>query len=440
MLEFLILASLLLINALFAMSEISIVSSRRVRLEQLAAKGDKGAKAALHLSDNPTRFLSTVQAGITVTAILAGAFGEKALVGDVEEQLREIPWIAPAAGVVSLIAVMSVITFLSLLVGELVPKRIGMAFPETIARSTAGLMIVISRLASPLVTFLTFSTNVVLAVLRIKTPATEQVSEDDVRALIRQGKREGVFHETEQRLLDRVLRLDDLKARALMVPRHEVVWLDVASDAEMIRLTVATSPFSHFPVCDGELDTVLGFVHVKDLVKHGLVSGGAISLRELCRPMLYVPENTAALKLLDVFRAKRAHLAMVVDEYGGIQGLVTLNDIVDVVLGSLPSHGMGGEDSEAMVTVRADGSVLVDGSLPIDELARVTGNDPHDFASDRGVVTVAGLVLTLLGHVPKTGEKVTHRNVELEVMDMDRARVDKVLAKRIDTTAPALGI
>ena len=440
MLEFLILASLLLINALFAMSEISIVSSRRVRLEQLAAKGDKGAKAALHLSDNPTRFLSTVQAGITVTAILAGAFGEKALVGDVEEQLREIPWIAPAAGVVSLIAVMSVITFLSLLVGELVPKRIGMAFPETIARSTAGLMIVISRLASPLVTFLTFSTNVVLAVLRIKTPATEQVSEDDVRALIRQGKREGVFHETEQRLLDRVLRLDDLKARALMVPRHEVVWLDVASDAEMIRLTVATSPFSHFPVCDGELDTVLGFVHVKDLVKHGLVSGGAISLRELCRPMLYVPENTAALKLLDVFRAKRAHLAMVVDEYGGIQGLVTLNERVDVVLGSLPSHGMGGEDSEAMVTVRADGSVLVDGSLPIDELARVTGNDPHDFASDRGVVTVAGLVLTLLGHVPKTGEKVTHRNVELEVMDMDRARVDKVLAKRIDTTAPALGI
>jgi putative hemolysin len=431
----LILLSLLMINALFAMSEIAVVSSRRVRLEQLAARGDHGAKMALKLSSNPTRFLSTVQIGITVTAILAGAFGEKALVGDVEESLKQIDWLKPAAGVVSVIVVMGGITFLSLLLGELVPKRIGMAFPEVIARATAGLMLVISRIASPLVTLLTFSTNLILATLRIRPPTEEEhVSEDEVRAMIFKGKQAGVFHEAEQRLLERVLRLDDLKARALMVPRTDVTWLDVNATADMMQLTVATSPFSHFPVCDGELDTVIGFVHVKDLVKHGLVSGGQINLRELAHPVLYVPENTLALKLLDVFRTKRMHIAMVVDEYGAIQGLITLNDIVDVVLGTLPGQG---DDGESMLTVRDDGSILVDGRLPLDELARALGIDPHDFAVDGGIGTVAGLVLVQLGHVPKSGEKAVFRNVELEVVDMDRARVDKVIARRMGEAVPA---
>lgn len=436
LLTFAILLVLLLINAAFAMSEIAIVSSKRVRLEQLASKGDRGAASALKLANNPTRFLSTAQIGITVTAILAGAFGEKALVGELEEELKKIEWLGRAAPIVSLVFVVGSITFFSLLVGELVPKRIGMAFPVPIARATAGAMLVISRIAAPLVAVLSWSTAVILATLRIKPGDghNEEVSEDDVRAMINKGADSGVFHASEQRLLERVLRLDDLRIRALMVPRSEIIWLDCSAGPEMLRLAVATSPFSHFPVCDGELDNVIGFIHVKELVKHGMISGGQINLRELAHGVLYVPENTAVLKLLDVFRDKRAHIAMVVDEYGVLVGLITLNDIVDVVLGSLPRRG---DDDEPMITVRDDGSVLVDGQLPLDELARALGIDPHDFEQDAGMAarasaaTVAGLILLLLGHVPKTGEKTVYRTIELEVVDMDRSRIDKVLARRV---------
>lgn len=435
----LILAGLLLINAIFAMSEIAVVSARRVRLEPLAAKGDRGAKLALKLIDHPTRFLSTVQVGITVVAVLAGVFGEKTIASQLELELARIPLIAPAASVIAIVVVVGTITFFSVVIGELVPKRIGLAYPETIARTTAGPMMVLSKIATPLVVTLSASCEAILALLRIKSVADTSVSEDDVRAMIRRGGSEGIFHESEQRILDRVLRLDDLKVRALMVSRSDIVWLDAAAPAATVRLTVATSPYSHFPVCDGSFDNLLGFVHIKDLVKHGLIAGDEMNLRELARPALFVPENTAALKFLDVLKAKRQHLAVVVDEYGAMQGLITLNDVMDTVLGTFPAVMQGADSAltggEAALTVREDGSVLVDGWLPLDELARAMNIDPHDFAIDEMAGTVAGLVLRILGRVPKTGDRAHYQGVELEVVDMDRARIDKVLARRVASRA-----
>ncbi len=428
-----LLAALVLINAAFAMSEIALVSVRKIRLEQEAARGDRRAAMALALSSNPTRFLSIVQVGITLIGILAGAIGEQTLADDVSESISGISVLAPFADGLAIVIVVLAIGYFSLIFGELVPKRMAMTRPEAFAKFFAPPMLVISVVAAPLIKLLTLSTDLVLWLLRVSPPATESVSEEDVKAMIEKGTEEGVFEESEQAIVQRVFRLGDLPVGALMVPRSEIVWLNESESADRIRVVVATEPFSHFPVCRKGLDDIVGVVHVKDMVRNGLIVGGDIRLAELVEDPIFVPATTPALRVLDGFRESRNHVAFVVDEYGVLKGLVTLNDLLQAIVGDLSREG---EPEAPSAIARGDGTWLVDGRLTIRGMldALEIELDDDDLPSD--VHTVGGLVLSSLGRGPATGEIASWRELTLEVVDMDGQRVDKVLVSRVAPGEP----
>lgn len=428
MIDLLVLVILLLLNGLFAMSEIALVSSRKNRLQQSAAKGESGAAAALALVGEPTRWMSTVQIGITLIGVLCGAFGERSIASKLAAWLGAWPALVPWANAISLLAVVLLITYLSLIIGELVPKRLAMVNPEAIAKVVAAPMQFLSRLTSPLVYILSGSTEFVLRVLRSKPGTHLDVSEEDVRGMIAEGARTGVFQPEEQELVERVFRVGDLRVASIMVPRSDIVWLNEGDTAQRVRITVGTSPYSHFPVCRGSIDQLLGVVHVKDLVKYGLIAGTEMNVSELAQTPLYVPETTPVLNLIDLFEQNRTHIAFVVDEYGALEGLVTLADITGALLGEIKRRG----DEEPPDAVRRpDGSWLVDGSLPLHELTEIVGLAEPGEEEQPEVNTVAGIVLALLGHIPHTGETVDWRGWRFEVVDMDRQRVDKILVSRL---------
>ena len=420
--ELLILLILIVINGVFAMSEIAVVSSKHVLLEQAAAKGDKRAGAAMKLADDPTRFLSTVQIGITLIGITMGVFGGEALADDFQKHVEKVEILRPYAHAVAVGCVVLFLTYLSLVVGELFPKRVGMSFPETIARFVARPMTVLSRITAPAVKLLSFSTDLLLAIFRIHPKPKQEVTEDEVKGLIERGTEAGVFQEAEQEIVERVFKLGDQRVSNLMVPRADIDWLEADSPADMVRVAVATSSRSHFPVCRGGLDHLIGVVHVKDLVKSGLLTRD-IDLVALAQKPLYVPENMPALKALETFRKSRTHIAFVLDEYGTLEGLITVNDIVAGAMGELTRAG---EEDESLVVKRADGSMLVDGMLPVDELKRMLKVESLP-KEDAAYQTVGGLMMAVMSRVPKTGDIYTWDRFTIEVMDMDRARVDKVL-------------
>lgn len=418
----LVLLLLMLVSGVFAMSELAVVSSRRILLEQRANKGDRLAASALRLANEPTRFLSTVQLCITFAAILAGALGESALSHHVEEWLKAIPSVAAhAAGIADAIVVAGV-GYVTLVIGELVPKRIGMAYPEPIARVVAKPMHVISWLTAPVVRLLSFSTDVILKLMHVKEFHHQEVTEDEIKGLIEKGTEAGVFQEAEQEIVERVFRLGDQRVSNLMVPRADIDWLEADSPADLVRVAVATSSRSHFPVCRGGLDHLIGVVHVKDLVKSGLLTKD-IDLVAMAQKPLFVPESMPALKALETFRKSKTHVAFVLDEYGTLEGLITVNDIVAGTFGEMTRAG---EEDENLVVKRADGSMLIDGMLPVDELKRLLGVDalPKEDASYH---TVGGLMMAVMSRVPKTGDIYTWERFTIEVVDMDRQRVDKVL-------------
>jgi len=413
---------LIVINGIFAMSEIAVVSSKHVLLEQAANKGDKRAGAAMKLAEDPTRFLSTVQIGITLIGITMGVFGGEALADDFEKHVAKVPLLQPYAHGIAVGCVVLFLTYLSLVVGELFPKRVGMSFPETIARIVARPMTVLSRITAPAVKLLSVSTDLLLAVFQIHPKPKQEVTEDEVKGLIEKGTEAGVFQEAEQEIVERVFKLGDQRVSNLMVPRADIDWLEADSPADMVRVAVATSSRSHFPVCRGGLDHLIGVVHVKDLVKSGLLTKD-IDLVALAQKPLYVPESMPALKALETFRTSRTHIAFVLDEYGTLEGLITVNDIVAGAMGELTRAG---EEDESLVVKRADGSMLVDGMLPVDELKRMLDVDELP-KEDAAYQTVGGLMMAVMARVPKTGDVFTWDRFTLEVMDMDRARVDKVL-------------
>lgn len=421
--EILILLFLVVVNAVFAMAEMAVVSSRRMRLQQAADHGDKGAAAALALANAPTRFLSTVQVGITMIAIFMGAFGERTLADDLRSALASLPALAPHAGWLSFLIVALAITYISLVIGELVPKRLALNNPERIAGALAPSMRMVAKVASPLVGVLSGSTDVILRLLGARSPSAQAVSEEEIKGLIAQGAKSGVFHETEHKLVERVFRLGDRVVSELMVPRTEIDWLPADASVERVRVAVATSPHSHFPVCRGSLDHIIGVVHVKDLVKHGLISD-RVDIIALAQQPLFVPETMPALRALESFRQAHTHIAFVLDEYGAIEGLITLNDIVEAIVGEITRQG---EETDPEVVQRADGSWLLDGLLPIDRLRELM-NVRSLPAEDRAeFVTVGGLVMSYLGRVPRTGDTFEWGRFRFEVVDMDRQRVDKVL-------------
>lgn len=425
-----ILLVLIAINGVFAMSEIAIVSSRKVRLAAAAERGQAGAAAALKVAENPGSFLSTIQIGITLIVLSAGAFGEASLASSLAEWLRHFAFIAPYAGPVSTIIVILVITYFSLVLGELVPKRIALNHPEAIASFMAKPMRVLSKVTAPAVHVLTFSTDVLLKLFGSKTSSEEHVTEEDIRGVIERGAASGAIAVKEQELVERVFRVGDQQVSALMVPRTDIDWIDAAATTERIRVAVATTSHSHFPVCRGSVENIVGVVHVKDLVKHGLLTQ-QIELESLARPPIFVPETMPALTVLEEFKKAELHLAFILDEYGVLIGLVTLNDVVDAVIGEINRKG---DESEPMIVQREDGSWLLDGLLSVEELMALMDTPILPKLEDVGYQTVSGLIMANLGRVPRTGDTVTWHDWTFEVVDMDRRRVDKVLLTRSHNT------
>lgn len=424
----LILLFLLLLNGVFAMSELAMMTSRQSRLQQSAAEGSKGAAAALALASHPTRFLSIVQMGITLVGILAGAIGERAFAIRLEEVIAGVPALAPYGDSIALGLVVIVITYVSLVLGELVPKRLALTYPELIASTISRPLTILSRIGAWPVRLLTWSTEAVIKILRVKPIEGDDVSEEDVRALMARAASNGVFTRQEHALFNRLLRVGDFTVRDLMVPRREIVWVEESARPEDLRALLAMNPYSHFPVCRGGLDHLLGAVHIKDLIAYGLLAGADFPITAVAQKPLLVSPATPALRLLDQFKAARVHIALVVDKHNAIQGLLTLNDVVSALVGNVSRRN---EESTPRAIRRADGSWLIDGRLPMAELLATLGLTPDE--TTEGIRTAAGLVLTQLGRPPKEAEHVAWRGWDLEVVDMDGAEVDQILATQAAT-------
>jgi putative hemolysin len=417
-LEIPVVVFLILINGLLAMSELALVSSRKSRLEHLANQGSRGARAALRLIDEPSRFLSTVQIGITSVGIIAGAFSGATLGQRLGAWLNTFPSISPYGNSLGIGITVVGITYLSLIIGELVPKRIALTQPERVATLVAGPMRGLSWAAAPAVWVLHLSTEGVLGLLGLRGTPETTVTEEEIKSLIAEGTQAGIFVPQEQAMIEGVLRLADRSVRVIMTPRARIVWLDVNADRNAIVEMVQAHRFSRLLVCDGSVDHPVGFIHTKHLLPEALRCED-IPLSDLVIPLLCVPDRTTVLKLLNRFKKERVHLAVVVDEYGATEGLVTLTDVIEAIAGDLPERG---EDHGPQIVRRDDGSWLADGTTPTDEVEAATG---IDMGKDVGML--AGFVLHHLGKIPKAGESFLYGNARFEVVDMDANRIDKVL-------------
>ena len=425
-LETLVIFLLIAANGLLAMSEMAIVAARKARLQQSANSGDAGARTALELSAHPNRFLATIQIGITLVGILAGAYGGATLAHEIERLATAVPALVPYAGIIGVGVVVVGVTFFSLVLGELAPKRIALVHAERIASAVAAPMHFLSSLASPLVRLLGVSTDTVLRIFRVKPSLEPHVTPEEIKILVEQGTALGFFEESEQDMIEGVLRLDDRKIGAFMTPRTQMVSIDVEDSSETLRAKIVNSRHSRFPVILGSFDNILGVVSAKDILKQSL-SGQPANLRQALSTPLFVPESASTLKVLDLFKREGTHFAFVTDEYGGIQGLVTDRDILEAIVGELPSRG---EPSEPEVTVREDGSWLVDGLLNVDRLKEILEMDIMPDEESGRYHTVSGFTMTRLGGIPAVGQHFEWNGFRFEVMDMDGRRVDKVLITR----------
>jgi putative hemolysin len=420
--EVVVILLLLLVNAVFSMSELAVMTARRSRLEHRAEGGDAGARAALDLAARPTAFLSTVQVGITLVGVLAGAFGGAGISAALAERLRAVSWLAPYAETVAFTLVVAAITYLSLIVGELVPKRIALSDPERVASLVARPMRGISRVGGPLVRALTGSTNFVLRLLGLGTVSEPGVTEQDIRALVEQGAESGVVQEGEREIVENAFRLGDRAVDALMTPRHDVQWVDLADEPASVRTQLAEAARDRFLVCDGDLDHVVGVVHAEDLLVR-CMGGGAVAdaaaLRALARPPSFVPATMPALRLLDTFRRTRQHAAVVLDEYGAVAGLVTLDDVLEALVGDVPEEG--GTDIPDFAR-QPDGSWLIDATAPlVDVESRLDIAATPEERAD--VVTFGGFVMARLGHVPREGDGFDWAGWRVRVVRMAGRRI-----------------
>lgn len=412
---------LILANGVLAMSEIAVVSARRARLQQRAEEGDAGASAALSLMADPNRFLSTVQIGITLVGTLAGAFGGATIARELADVLKRIPWLAPSSDAVSLVIVVVGIAYLSLVWGELAPKRVALNNAEAVAAAIARPMRLLSLATAPIVRVLSLSTELTLKLLGVRPSEEPPVTEEEIRILLEQGRRAGVFQESEQDIVENVFRLGDRRVSMLITPRTEVVWLDAdAPDAENWH-KILHSPHDEFPVYQGGLDNVLGLVSVKALWAQ-MINGQQPDLRAALVEPLFVPESAPALKVLDLLKRSRSQMALVLDEYGGILGLVTLFDLLEGLVGEIPALDASGEMS---IVQRDERSWLVDGLLPIDEFKEYFALKALPGGGD--YQTVGGFVMAQLDRIPRVSDHFAWQGWRFEVVDMDGLRVDKVL-------------
>ena len=422
-----ILGLLLALNAMLAASELAMMTSRPSRLQQMADRGNVGARKAIEMSREPTRLLSTVQVGITLVAVFQGAYGERQLTRPITEWVRGFEPLEPYAEGIALAIVVALLTYCSLVFGELVPKRVALAYPERVATLIAPFLWIVSTAAAWPVKLLSASTDGLLRLMRIRQ-RPDEVNEEDVKAIVARAASTGVFDPIEHRIFERALRVGDMTAKSLMVPRSQITWIDESMPAEDVRVLIGTAPFSHFPVCGGTIDRLRGVVHVKDLISYGLLAGSDFKVSAVMQPPVYVPDTMPALRLLELFQANRTRIAFVVDEHGGLEGLATANDVIQAILGDL---SRGGEDEQPAAVRRDDGSWLIDGRLPLPDVLATLGiaRDAPDELPE--VATAAGLVTALLGDLPTTGDHVDWHGWRFEVVDLDGRRVDKLLVSRL---------
>ncbi|WP_280151226.1 hemolysin family protein [Piscinibacter sp. XHJ-5] len=418
---------LILLNGVFAMSEMALTASRKARLQVMVESGEAGAQAAIDLHDNPTKFLSVVQIGITSIGVLNGIVGDAAFSGPFAKWLHATLPIGDKAAEISATAmVVVVITFLTIIFGELVPKRLGQMYPETVARLVAPPMEWLSLLARPFVRLLSMSTEGTLRLLGIQGGPSRSVTEEEIAASLEEGVDAGVIEEQEHQMVRNVFRLDDRQVGSMMIPRVEIVWLDAQAPQEEVLRVIEDEEHSRYPVCRGGLDDVLGVVSAQSLLQQ-LMQGRSLSLTEKLQPPVFVPETLSGMELLDHFRASGAQLVFVVDEYGEVQGVITVRDVLEAITGEFTTPASG----DSWAVQREDGSWLFDGLIPVPEL-----KDRLDLKGlpeeDRGRYnTLAGMIMLLLGRLPCTADAVEWEGWRFEVIDLDGKRVDKVLAQAI---------
>jgi putative hemolysin len=420
--EIVLVLLLIVLNGVFAMAEIALVSSKRPRLKKQADIGSAGAKVALELANSPNKFLATVQIGITLIGILAGVFGGDVLAERLAKQFNHVTLLAPYSHALSIGIVVLLITFLSLVIGELAPKRIGLNNPEGISIALSRPMQMLSRLTAPVVNFLSSSTDSLLKILGIRFKEEPTVSEEEVRILIEQGLHAGVFHTGEQRMVEGIFRLDELAAEDLMTPRGRIVWLNVDESDEVNWRKIVASGHSYFPVYQKQRDNVIGIVAVKALWANLAMTGKADLKSLVTEPLIVVP-SVSATKLLETFKQTGKHIALVTDEFGGIQGLVTIIDVLEAIVGDIPSRD---KPRKTHLVKREDGSWLCDGLLDVEELKRQLAMDELPVEPEE-YQTVAGFALHQFGRIPKEGDSFEFKGWKFEIVDMDRHRIDKLI-------------
>ncbi len=434
--EFLLIVFLTLLNGVFAMSELALAASRKSRLNAMADEGDKGAQAALLLLDNPNQFLSTVQVGITSIGVLNGIVGEAAFSAGLAAWLVAFGVADKAAAISATALVVTMITFTTIIFGELVPKRIGQLYPEVVSRVVARPMLWLAKAAGPFVKLLSGATAAVLQLMRIDTQASRAMTEEEISASLEEGVDAGVIEEHEHQMVQNVFGLDDRPLTSLMVPRAEVDWLDasatVAQGLQKVALDGASQAHSWYPVCRGSLDEVVGKISLAHMLELGV--NATAQLEAVVSPVVFVPETLSGMELLEQFRAKVGRLVLVVDEYGVVQGMLTPHDLLEAITGELqPSV-----TSEAWAVQREDGSWLLDGMMPVSELKARLDLDDLPLEERGRYNTVAGLLMAVSGHLPATAEKINCEGWCFEVLDLDGRRVDKVLASRLEAASDAL--
>jgi putative hemolysin len=420
--EIFIIVFLILLNGFFSMSETALVSTRKTRFQQLADEGDARARTALALLNNPPRFLSTVQSGITLVGILMGVFGGTTIAGELARLLDRVAFIAAWSGAISVAIVVLLITYFSIVVGELIPKQLALLNSEKIALAVAGITRLLSSILMPLVRVLSASSSGVLKLFGVPTSRSQPVSEEEIKVMIDQGIEHGMFEEAERDMIEGVFELGDARVNELMTTRTDIAWLDIEDAREETNRKISESGFSRFPVCKGGLDTVLGVVRAKEILA-GILCDEAFDLKRWLRPPLYVPENALALKVLETFKKSKNHIALAVDEYGVVAGLITIYDILEAIVGDIPSVD---ETEEPMAVQRKDGSWLLDGLLPMDKFKELFGI--LEVPEEGSYQTLGGFIMMHLGRIPSTADSFEWGSVRLEIVDMDGNRVDKVLA------------
>ncbi|MEW5676395.1 hemolysin family protein [Flavobacterium enshiense] len=420
--EIVIIFLLILLNGVFSMSEIALISARKNRLETAAKKGNTSAKTALDLANSPNKFLSTVQIGITLIGILTGIYSGEKVTDDVQLFLENFEILKPYSQSLAVGVVVVVLTYFSLVLGELLPKRIGLNYPETIAKAVAVPMKMISVATAPFIWLLTTSTDFVLNVLKIKPTADGKVTEEEIKAIIKEGTEVGEVQEIEQDIVERVFHIGDRKVNSLMTHRKSVMYLSLEDDLAETKEKVLEELHSVYPVCEENLDNVVGVVLLKDLFL-SFEKKGDLDLKSICKEPVYFIEHTSAYKALEIFKTTKVHYALVTDEYGMVQGIITLNDILEALVGDAAEF----YDEEFQLIAREDGTWLVDGHYSLHDF--LTYFDLDDQINDYDVTTVSGLIMTELSYIPKVGEKLIWNKMELEVIDMDGVKIDKVMVR-----------